>query len=71
MFPYADGENSFWTGYFTSRANAKGYIRKTSANLHASTKLYGLQAINQNTQDQRIADILTAQNKMMDVMGVL
>jgi len=28
MFPYADNENSFWTGYFTSRANDKEYIRR-------------------------------------------
>jgi hypothetical protein len=24
MFPYADDELSFWTGYFSARANAKG-----------------------------------------------
>lgn len=23
MFPYADADNSFWTGYFSSRASAK------------------------------------------------
>lgn len=49
MFPYSDGDYSFWTGYFTSRANAKGYVRRGSSNLHASTKLYSLEAINQNT----------------------
>ena len=56
MFPYADKPTAFWTGYFSSRANAKGYIRKASANMHASTKLYGLSAINQKTQDQRIVN---------------
>lgn len=45
MFPYADDENSFWTGYFTSRANAKGYVRRGSRNMHSSQKLYGLQII--------------------------
>lgn len=30
MFPYADGEEAYWTGYFTSRANSKGYIRTGS-----------------------------------------
>jgi len=45
MFPYADDDYSFWTGYFTSRSNDKDYIRRGSHNLHASSKLYGLTAI--------------------------
>jgi hypothetical protein len=28
MFPYADRQNEFWTGYFTSRANSKGQARE-------------------------------------------
>jgi hypothetical protein len=27
LFPYADGPDSWWTGYFTSRPNAKAYVR--------------------------------------------
>ena len=27
MFPYADWEDQYWTGYFTSRANSKSQIR--------------------------------------------
>ena len=30
MFPYSDNENSYWTGYFSSRANDKGYMRRAS-----------------------------------------
>jgi hypothetical protein len=40
MFPYADNENSFWTGYFSSRANDKSYIRRGQHSLMASSKLY-------------------------------
>jgi len=42
MFPYADQPNDYWTGYFTSRAAAKGQVREGQANLHASSKLYAL-----------------------------
>ena len=31
LFPYADGEHAFWTGYFTSRANSKGFVREASS----------------------------------------
>lgn len=40
MFPYASGDTDWWTGYFTSRANAKGYVRRTSSNLHSSSILF-------------------------------
>jgi lysosomal alpha-mannosidase len=36
LFPYSDNSNSYWTGYFTSRPNDKGYIRRASSNYHAS-----------------------------------
>jgi hypothetical protein len=31
FFPYSDGSNSYWTGYFTSRPALKRYIRDSSA----------------------------------------
>jgi lysosomal alpha-mannosidase len=33
FFPYADGDNAYWTGYFTSRAAFKGYERYSNAYL--------------------------------------
>lgn len=47
MFPYGDGDESYWTGYFTSRANSKEYVRAASHNLMSSNKLYAMAAINQ------------------------
>ena len=45
MFPYADGGDAYWTGYFTSRANDKGYMRRDSQTLHSSNKLFALSSI--------------------------
>jgi hypothetical protein len=36
MFPYSDLPTQYWTGYFTSRANSKGYTRTGSSFMHAS-----------------------------------
>jgi lysosomal alpha-mannosidase len=30
-FPYADGADNYWTGYFTSRPALKGYVRTSSS----------------------------------------
>ena len=39
FFPYADTPRSFWTGYFSSRASSKGYIRSATAYLQAARQL--------------------------------
>ncbi|KAI3665362.1 hypothetical protein L6452_43986 [Arctium lappa] len=38
-FPYADGEDAYWTGYFTSRPALKGYIRSLSGYYLAARQL--------------------------------
>lgn len=30
FFPYSSDPNAYWTGYFTSRPNFKGMVRKTN-----------------------------------------
>ena len=48
MFPYASGATDVWTGYFSSRANAKGYVRRASSNLHSSSALYAQKVLDQS-----------------------
>ncbi|MED6160733.1 hypothetical protein PIB30_054120 [Stylosanthes scabra] len=38
-FPYADGENAYWTGYFTSRPAFKRYVRMLSGYYLAARQL--------------------------------
>jgi hypothetical protein len=46
MFPYSDCPDAYWTGYFSSRANDKEYIRRASHNFHASNELYSEKELN-------------------------
>ncbi|KAK4417955.1 Alpha-mannosidase [Sesamum alatum] len=39
FFPYADRENAYWTGYFTSRPSLKGYVRMLSGYYLAARQL--------------------------------
>ncbi|CAK9166161.1 unnamed protein product [Ilex paraguariensis] len=39
FFPYADRENAYWTGYFTSRPGLKGYVRVLSGYYLAARQL--------------------------------
>ncbi|CAJ0586719.1 unnamed protein product, partial [Mesorhabditis spiculigera] len=39
FFPYASGDHSFWTGYFTSRPTFKGMIRQASSYLNLAKQL--------------------------------
>ena len=51
MFPYADSEDQYWSGYFTSRANSKSQVRFGQHNLHASEKLYTDKVLDQKATD--------------------
>jgi hypothetical protein len=45
MFPYANNDSSYWTGYFSSRANDKEYIRRAEHTLQSSNKLFAFNSI--------------------------
>ena len=57
MFPYADSSISYWTGYFTSRANDKEYIRRGSHNMMASNKLFAFKSIDYKSDQNTINSI--------------
>jgi alpha-mannosidase len=70
MFPYSDGSDAYWTGYFTSRANDKGYTRRGSHYYHALTQLYTEKMMDRNATDNQINDLLNGHYMMMDAMGI-
>lgn len=51
LMPYGDDGDSWWTGYFTSRPNAKSYVRYGSRQLHASDQLRSQALLNVDIPD--------------------
>jgi len=70
MFPYADQDDSYWTGYFTSKANSKKFIRDGGRTLNSSNKLFALAALDVDTTDAEIQTYEDMKYKMMDVVGI-
>lgn len=42
LFPYADGPDAYWTGFYSSRSALKAYIRLCSGSLNAARQLAAL-----------------------------
>lgn len=70
LFPYSDKPGGFWTGYFTSRANLKAYIKRGSSYTHASNSLYTERVLAQDSSETEIDKLLTAKYIMLDAMGI-
>lgn len=69
MFPYSDSDDVFWAGIYSSRANDKLLFRRSTANLHASNKIFARKMLDRSTPPQMMYRIQKAQNRMMDTMG--
>jgi len=67
LFPYADCPQSYWTGYFSSRANAKANVRRGSHLLHANLHFQTLASLE---SDSNIDQILEQKEGMLDAMGI-
>jgi len=53
FFPYADCENCFWTGYFTSRPLLKRYERTSSSFLHAARQIEAYESFEEKKNKEK------------------
>lgn len=57
FFPYADRQNAYWTGYFTSRVAVKGFVRdfgrwlQAMRNFVSECKIKGSDIISKNKKE--------------------
>ena len=77
LMPYSDlrpdgakPNHAFWTGFFTSKATLKGYIREASSFTHASNALLTEQVLSQDASRTEIEKTIFSKNVMLDAMGI-
>jgi hypothetical protein len=71
MFPYSDTPDSYWTGYFSARANNKEYIRTASHNFHASNQLYAQKVLDEKVAKETVDQLMQVNYDMLDRIGIL
>lgn len=54
FFPYASGNHTYWTGYFTSRPTLKRYVRETNAVLQAIKQVSSLLGVGRSLELERL-----------------
>ncbi|EAS02485.2 glycoside hydrolase family 38 amine-terminal domain protein (macronuclear) [Tetrahymena thermophila SB210] len=50
FYPYADTQNAYWTGYFTSRPSLKGLTKDSGRYLQAIRNIFSFEHISRRTQ---------------------
>jgi hypothetical protein len=68
--PYADGENDYWSGYFSSRPGAKKTVKDASALYNAQSKLFAKRVIKADVTDDKVKEVLNAKKKMIEPLSV-
>lgn len=60
FFPYAHKPHAFWTGYFTSRATLKFYVRRASNILQAARQIASLLRLTSETVSTKLGTLTRA-----------
>ena len=58
MFPYAQFENQFWNGFYTSRPHLKKNIKDLTTTLHSSQRLIAQQVLRMDQTQDKMHELL-------------
>lgn len=67
---YADGEDDYWVGYFTSRAGAKKQVKDASSLLGAENKLFAQKVIREGVKQKDVDEVLNAKKNLVQEISI-
>lgn len=70
LFPYPDNDQSWWVGYFTSRAHAKAQVRHASSNFQSSQKFAFEMLLDQGICPMMEKKVLESSISMQNELGI-
>lgn len=70
VFPYANDNEDYWVGYFSSRPGAKKQVKDASAFTSALMKLMSFKAIRETTMESDIARMLLAKQNLLQELSI-
>jgi hypothetical protein len=68
MLPYADAPHAYWSGFFSSRINAKGFIRDLSRYTKVANNLAAVESIQKPEESMKIKEMY---EKRIGALGIL
>ena len=69
MLPYASENHAFWTGYYTSRANFKTFVRYASEDFNTQSLVIALDSLMPHSE-QETTNLTMAYNKLFQQLGI-
>jgi hypothetical protein len=69
-FPYADDDDEYWTGYFSSRPSSKKKVKDSSAIMNGEEKIFSQRVIAKNVSDEEVSKIMTAKKDLLINLGI-
>lgn len=71
FFTYAESENSYWSGYFTSRPSVKGYVRDMSNLFRSASKSVAIYALQQKADKDEIQTAIDSLTPLRRAVSLL
>mmetsp|Transcript_4442 Transcript_4442/g.6559 ORF Transcript_4442/g.6559 Transcript_4442/m.6559 type:complete len:187 (-) Transcript_4442:2013-2573(-) len=68
-FPYAQNDDEYWSGYYTTRPHFKRMTKIMSQRFHSSLRMASLEVLKQSPNNQS-AFVLEQQKSIMEKLGV-